>query len=214
MVKYTSDTTTWVDCGVIASDVPIATTSTAGKVKPDGTTINIDEYGTISSSGSVTAGDGININNGVVSQSVDQMTFTGTHDEWNALTTAEKKRYGFVAFTDDDEAEGIDAYSTTEVKTNKVWIDGKPIYRKVINFGALPNTDIKQVEHNISNIGQVTMITPVAFNGTTNYDMIPYSFGNSEVRCVVTTTQISIRTNSNWSGATAVVVIEYTKTTD
>ena len=104
MVKYTSDTTTWVDCGVIASDVPIATTGRAGKVKPDGTTISIDEYGTISSSGSVTAGDGININNGVVSQNVDQMTFTGTQAEWNALSTAVKKTYGQVNITDDESA--------------------------------------------------------------------------------------------------------------
>lgn len=29
-----------------------------------------------------------------------------------------------------------DTYSTTEVKTNKVWIDGKPIYRKVIQVNA------------------------------------------------------------------------------
>ena len=26
----------------------------------------------------------------------------------------------------------IDVYSTNEIKTNKVWVDGKPIYRKVI----------------------------------------------------------------------------------
>ena len=32
-----------------------------------------------------------------------------------------------------------DVYSTDEVKTNKVWIDGKPIYRKVVDCGALPN---------------------------------------------------------------------------
>ncbi len=48
-----------------------------------------------------------------------------------------------------------DVYSTDEVKTNKVWIDGKPIYRKVIEYtmtnspGEYPsvNTGITNVEH-------------------------------------------------------------------
>ena len=31
----------------------------------------------------------------------------------------------------EDEATKIDTYSTNEIKTNKVWIDNKPIYRKV-----------------------------------------------------------------------------------
>lgn len=35
----------------IAGDIPVATVSTAGKVKPDGTTITIAEDGTISSAG-------------------------------------------------------------------------------------------------------------------------------------------------------------------
>lgn len=30
-----------------------------------------------------------------------------------------------------DGSNEYDQYSTTETKTNKVWIDGKPIYRKV-----------------------------------------------------------------------------------
>lgn len=216
MVKYTSDTTTWVDCGVIASDVPIATTSTAGKVKPDGTTISIDEYGTISSSGSVTAGDGININNGVVSQSVDQMTFTGTHDEWNALTTAEKKRYGFVAFTDDDEAEGIDAYSTTEVKTNKVWIDGKPIYRKVIDIGSLPNTTGKSVNHGISSLGNVVRTYGCVTNGISSQLPLPF-VSLSESHCVmyaILETTIDITTGVDRSAYSGWIAVEYTKTTD
>ena len=48
------------------ADVPIATTSVAGKVKPDGTTITVDVDGTISTI-AYTAGDGINITDGVIS---------------------------------------------------------------------------------------------------------------------------------------------------
>lgn len=41
--------------------------------------------------------------------------------------------------TVEPEPEQKDYYSTTETKTNKVWIDGKPIYRLVKNIGYLPN---------------------------------------------------------------------------
>lgn len=56
--------------------------------------------------------------------------FYGTMDEWDELSTDAKKQYDYMA---DDDAGGsyIDTYSTSEVKTNKTWIDGKPIYRKV-----------------------------------------------------------------------------------
>ena len=104
MVKYTSDTTTWVDCGVIASDVPIATTGRAGKVKPDGTSITIDEYGTISGASTLTAGAGINIVGDTIS--ADTPIFTGTQAEWDALSLSDKKMYGQVNITDDESGVG------------------------------------------------------------------------------------------------------------
>jgi hypothetical protein len=35
-------------------------------------------------------------------------------------------------------------YSTSEVATGETWIDGKPIYRKIIDCGALPNATTKK----------------------------------------------------------------------
>lgn len=62
--------------------------------------------------------------------------FYGTMDEWNALSTDAKKQYDYMS-DNDAGSNYIDTYSTSEVKTNKVWIDGKPIYRKVVS---LPTT--------------------------------------------------------------------------
>ena len=45
--------------------------------------------------------------------------------------------------------DGSLGYSTTETVTNAKWIDGKPIYRKVVNFGTLPNATVKAVAHGI-----------------------------------------------------------------
>lgn len=53
-------------------------------------------------------------------------------------------------------------YSTNEVNTGAKWIDGSAIYKKTINFGALPNNTSKTVAHGISNIANVIKIEGVA----------------------------------------------------
>ena len=45
-----------------------------------------------------------------------------------------------------------DVYSTNETKTNKVWIDGKPIYRKVSEIGDLAANIEHSINVNISNL--------------------------------------------------------------
>ena len=49
------------------------------------------------------AGDGISINSGIISQTTDQLTFTGTTQEWNDLSADDKAKYGLVNLTDDDD---------------------------------------------------------------------------------------------------------------
>lgn len=63
----------------------------------------------------------------------EPVVFKGTTAEWNALTEEEKSVYSLRCFTDGSGGEIVDNYSTVETKTNKVWIDGKPIYRKVFD---------------------------------------------------------------------------------
>lgn len=50
-----------------------------------------------------TAGDGISISGGYISQTTDQLTFTGTQAQWEALTSAEKAKYGLVNRTDNNK---------------------------------------------------------------------------------------------------------------
>lgn len=107
-----------------------------------------------------------------------------------------------------------DYYSTTEQIVGK-WIDGKPLYRKVINFGTLPNNTTKNVAHGISNVDKTTRLygTAVSPNytltlpnaGTSPEDMITLGRGPSN---------IDITTCINRTNYMAIVVIEYTKTTD
>lgn len=60
-----------------------------------------------------------------------ETSFTGTTAEWNALSSTEQNKYDLVSLTDDAESNYQDIYSYSETKTNKVWVDGRPVYRRV-----------------------------------------------------------------------------------
>ena len=48
-------------------------------------------------------------------------------------------------------------YSNAEQFTGSYWIDGKKIYEKTINIGALPNNNVKTVSHGINQIDRLLM---------------------------------------------------------
>lgn len=113
----------------------------------------------------------------------------------------------------------MDKYSTSELKTNKVWIDGKPIYRKCIT---LTNVYTGYVEHyhGISNVDnlismvgtleyddKIQYIPNVVCDNTTGYGAGFVDFKRSGTFHTLFGTTIST-TN------TVHVIFEYTKTTD
>lgn len=108
------------------------------------------------------------------------------------------------------------SYSTEEHPTGAKWIDGKPIYRKVVDFGTLPNTNSKRVNHSISNMDTVLKYNIIADDGT-YYVGVPRTGINATDKTDVffTRTYVEITT---WSDLTqyvkTYVIIEYTKTTD
>jgi len=59
--------------------------------------------------------------------------FSGTVAQYEALPADEKKEYDYIA-SEEEGAVGADIYSDTETMTNKVWINGKPIFRKVLTI--------------------------------------------------------------------------------
>lgn len=111
-------------------------------------------------------------------------------------------------------------FSTVEKIIGK-WIDGKLIYRKVVNFGALPNTSEKNVPHNISNFNFATKIDGIAYNSDGRTFPLPaVSFGISSgnitpsIYVFADRTNITIGTGVDRSAYNGYVIIEYTKTTD
>jgi hypothetical protein len=104
--------------------------------------------------------------------------------------------------------EGLqDIYSTSEVKTNKIWINNKPIYRKVFQFTSTNNTSWTLLENN--NYEYITDINGEIFSnehyiGITKYLNFYRLNGNLYYQC----------SSSFAQGKQVTFWIEYTKTTD
>lgn len=110
-------------------------------------------------------------------------------------------------------------YSTEEQAVG-TWIDGKTIYRKIINFGALPNATKKEVQHNISNISNFTKIEGIAIrNDETKFTQsLPLVYKNAEMfyntALAVDNTIVEIQTAGDRSMFNGYVTLEYTKTVE
>lgn len=114
-----------------------------------------------------------------------------------------------------NELKNAEVYSTNEVKTNKVWIDGKPIYRKIItyngNISSSYDTNIVNFERLISLYGTAklenTFWVQISNNNITTNGVFCTLYLNS----TGTTINVTKSGNSFYDGS---IIIEYTKTTD
>ena len=106
-----------------------------------------------------------------------------------------------------------DVYSTDEVQIG-TWIDGKPIYRKVINANIPKNTQVYNI--NISNTdfedvvrldGILNNATPLMYqNNSGGIYKLSISTANKEISYQATVTFTDVRP--------LMIIFEYTKTTD
>lgn len=136
---------------------------------------------------------------------------------WDALSTAEKTQYDEAHFNDDESAN-VDLYSTSEVKTNKVWTDGRPIYRKTYDVGALPNTNSKTIDLDITNLDFVIDIYGTCKrNSDSAFLPLPYLYPsnlNEQIAIYLRLGQMIINAGQDRSAFSGYVTLEYTKTTD
>lgn len=121
----------------------------------------------------------------------------------------------------EDEGE---VYSTSEVRIG-TWIDGKPLYRKVVVY---KNTEIIGtkgkivdfgINHNISNFKQLCKLDCTLSTG----NILPVSIGSTDGTNIdfgtriyqVDSKQINLRLiNDTWGPREWYITLEYTKTTD
>lgn len=102
-------------------------------------------------------------------------------------------------------------YSTEEIKTSKKWIDGKPIYRKVI-FGKIIET-AQNINHQIENIDNYVKLEPYMIPDTQIFPS--FSTGNYYFTIFAASkTQLILQTINGYINNNYRVTLEYTKTTD
>lgn len=96
-----------------------------------------------------------------------------------------------------------------------VWVDDKPLYRKVITNGALPNSASTSVAHSVGSLGTVVLLRGIADNGTTQF-----TFPGTDSSGNITSIRLSasnIVVSTDWTASaytTSYSILEYTKTTD
>lgn len=90
--------------------------------------------------------------------------------------------------------------------------DGKPVYRKAYNVGNLPNSSYADVQYDITNLGRI-----ISFRGSTSSNVALPNISTSAastINLITAGTYFRITTATDRSNITAVVTLEYTKTTD
>lgn len=118
-------------------------------------------------------------------------------------------------------------YSTSEVKTNKKWIDGKPIYRKTFTDTYPSSSTTASVAHSIANISKVWIDMSHSYfvytDGTSFPVTVVVPAGSSSrtpvygVQTSVDETNINFRNifeSSSNRAESYVITLFYTKTTD
>lgn len=112
-----------------------------------------------------------------------------------------------------------EVYSTNEVKTNKIWINGKPIYRKIITGTKSSGwTDISLSNINYDTIyinGAETYFTYI--NSSTKFSKNTFYFSPTDFLVAQIQTnnkKINIGAGTDLSNINYYIVLEYTKTTD
>lgn len=109
------------------------------------------------------------------------------------------------------------SYSTEEKKVG-TWINGKPIYRKVVEIPSLPNATTLIVPHGINNIETVTNFRGVFGNGS-SFSCLPYTVATTgyfgyQISIDINQTNLIMMTETDRSNYSAFFILEYTKTTD
>ena len=104
------------------------------------------------------------------------------------------------------EVDDPNVYSTTETKVG-TWIDGKPLYRKVIETNVSGTTQMV-IPHGISNLAwmircDITMLNQYNYFMADGKDINDVSVDSG-----------NIYFTSAWPTGNAKIILEYTKTTD
>ena len=153
----------------------------------------------------------------MIGGSANPITITGSGNASVRKATSELLgvvKAGDGTSIDADGAISGVAYSTTEHKIGRKWLDGKDIYERTFTNIALKNNGTTDIA-TLSGISDVIDMRGIAQNNTESLNARPLPFAatsNNDIRLDVTTDVLKVITYSDWSSYTASVTIQYTKT--
>lgn len=108
-----------------------------------------------------------------------------------------------------EQVDNPNDYSTTETRIG-TWIDGKPLYRKVIKVAVSSTTQSISLNFSIDKLKSLNggldngnQIIPFGYKDDSNYCSAFIQKNNNSLYCM-----------SSWSSGTFYIILEYTKTTD
>lgn len=111
-----------------------------------------------------------------------------------------------------------DIYSDEE-RVIGCWRDGKPIYQKCVDFGAMPNASAKYVPHGIAGIDTLVHFEFFPYNSARTFLTMPYTvtasqYINYQTNFIVDATNIGVECGTDRSAFSGYAILQYTKTTD
>lgn len=115
------------------------------------------------------------------------------------------------------EVDNPNTYSINETKIG-TWIDGKPLYRKVLVSSTALQEGSNTITHNITNLDKIVKIDGYAPFGNTPYFLGAVQSATKFLNVMTyTSSRITVTVSSDWGQSFTqgcVLIIEYTKTTD
>ena len=107
-------------------------------------------------------------------------------------------------------------YSTDE-KVVGTWIDGKTLYEKTIDFGALPLTTTKTLAHNIANVDKIWAYDGFVYSTGGLFYQLNRTTNNLTYQWETTVDRTNVRMQdfaAFGNDHSAIITVRYTKTTD
>ncbi len=112
----------------------------------------------------------------------------------------------------EDIKEKLDKLAETEYYTRKVWIDDRPIFGAIVNFGALPNSTEKRVASGVPSGATVIRIKGYSKDVTDVVATIPLPYSSVQVYHDDATQEVVVLTSIDRSSYTETyIVLEYVK---
>lgn len=114
------------------------------------------------------------------------------------------------------QASQVPNFDTEEHLTGAKWVDGKDVYRKTVDTGALPNTALKTVAHGITGFDTIVALYGRCDNGSAMFPL-PFTSAVSlasmvEIAWAGDGINLNLRTGNDRTTFTGDITVEYTKT--